>query len=514
MSGGSSGRLAALWQRPAVVAWRAGEGLPRRVHLVVGLVLPLWVLAVNMWRVHWFTIDDSYISFRYARNLARGLGLVYNPGEAIEGYTNFLWTVVLAGGIRMGLDPHLVAKVLGAAAALGSLVLVYRLADRLQPLRTLPCVATWLLASSVPFSAYAVLGLETSGFVFLVLLGTWRMFLEVERGRGIPWSGLVFAAAGLTRPEAPMFLGLPMLLLGRGFFSRQNLVRGVLCAGPLVAHLLWRHAVYDAWLPATLAAKTGDMSLQWKRGTAYLSGWIEHVGPLVFLGLLGLAMGVVKRSREIVSLAAVALGCMVYVVLVGGDWMSYYRFLAPAEPFVFLLVGLGVRRIVQTRDAAAVLAVALFGAYGAWVRLDHLREAQDKLIKEEMRYWMNTAGQAAEWLATRATPGRVAIGDIGFVGWRTDHPILDLLGLVDPVISELPGGYTRKLGDRFVERYFEVRPEYAVLVMGGKECKAPAMQAVTMIYYDPRFGPDYELAHQLQVQADASWCIFKRRDVP
>src|SRR5690606_24833666 len=124
VSGGSSGRLAALWQRPAVVAWRAGEGLPRRVHLLVGLVLPLWVLAVNMWRVHWFTIDDSYISFRYARNLARGLGLVYNPGEAIEGYTNFLWAVVLAGGIRMGLDPHLVAKVLGAAAALGSLVLV------------------------------------------------------------------------------------------------------------------------------------------------------------------------------------------------------------------------------------------------------------------------------------------------------------------------------------------------------------------------------------------------------
>ena len=108
----------------------------------------------------------------------------------------------------------------------------------------------------------------------------------------------------------------------------------------------------------------------------------------------------------------------------------------------------------------------------------------------------------------------MAIGDIGFVGWRTDYPILDLLGLVDPVIGQLPGGYTRKQGERFVERYFEVRPEYAVLVMGGKSCEAPAHAAVTVIYYDPRFGPQYELAHQLQVQADASWCIFKRRDVP
>ncbi|MCX4247310.1 glycosyltransferase family protein [Paraliomyxa miuraensis] len=510
-------KLGTLLHHPAldaVARWRRGDGLPRRVHLGLGLVLPLWVLLVNMWRVHWFTIDDSYISFRYARNLARGMGLVYNPGEAIEGYTNFLWTVVLAGGIRVGLDPHLVAKVLGAAAAMGTLVLVYRLADRLLPLRTLPCVATWLLASSVPFSAHAVLGLETSAFAFLVLWGTWRMFLEVERGEGVPWSGLLFAAAGLTRPEAPLFIGLPMLLLGRRFVSRQNLVRGLLCVAPLLVHLLWRRAYYGAWLPATLAAKTGDLRQQWQGGTAYVEGWIEHVGPVVFFALLGAAMGVVRRHRELVSLTAVVIAWLAYVVLVGGDWMSFHRFIAPAEPFVFLLVGLGLRKVVETRDPAPLLAIGLFGAYVGRQRLEDLKDAQEQLVKEEMRYWMNTAGQAAEWLATRASPGRVAIGDIGFVGWRTDYPILDLLGLVDPVISELPGGYTRKIGDRFVERYFEVRPEYAVLVMGGDRCNVPVHAAVVMIHGDPRFGADYEVAHQLHVKADASWCIFKRRDLP
>src|SRR5580698_4569692 len=88
-----------------------------RLHLVVGLVLPAVLLGVNMARVGSFTIDDAYISFRYARNLARGLGLVYNAGEHIEGYTNFFWTVLLAGGIRLGLDPVLLAKVLGGLAA-------------------------------------------------------------------------------------------------------------------------------------------------------------------------------------------------------------------------------------------------------------------------------------------------------------------------------------------------------------------------------------------------------------
>ncbi|MCH9687847.1 MAG: hypothetical protein K0V04_40830 [Deltaproteobacteria bacterium] len=506
--------MADLLDRPWIRAWRGGEGLPRGVHRLVGLALPMWVLIVNMWRVHWFTIDDSYISFRYARNLANGWGLVYNPGEAIEGYTNFSWTVVLAGGIELGLDPHTVAKSLGAVAALGVLWLVYRLSDRLLPHKTLPCVATWLLASSMPTSAYAVLGLETSAFTLLVLWGTDRMFREVERGDTIPWSGLLFALAGLTRPEAPMFLGLPMLLLGRGFFSRQNLLRGALCATPLLVHMLWRHGYYGAWLPATLGAKTGDLGLQLDRGGDYLAGYVEHAGPIVFFALFGLAMGLVTRSREIVSLGAVTAACFIYTLVVGGDWMSYYRFLAPAEPFGFLLVGLAVRRIAETTDAAALVGLGLFGVYVGWLRYDHLREGQNRLIKEEMRYWDNTAGQAARWLANQPTPGRVAIGDIGFVGYHTDYPILDLLGLVDPVIGQLPGGYTRKIGDGFVDRYFDVRPEYAVLVMSSASCDAPAVDGVALVYYDPRFAPDYALAHHLHISSEVSWCIFKRRDVP
>jgi hypothetical protein len=42
-----------------------------------------------------FVSDDAYISFRYARNLAEHGQLVFNLGERVEGYTNFLWTVLL-----------------------------------------------------------------------------------------------------------------------------------------------------------------------------------------------------------------------------------------------------------------------------------------------------------------------------------------------------------------------------------------------------------------------------------
>lgn len=491
--------------------WDAGV-LPPRVHVLLGLVVPLIVLCVNMWHCHWFTYDDAYISFRYAVNLVDGHGLVYNPGEAIEGYTNFLWTLIMAAGIQVGIDPHWTSKVLGAAAAIGTLVVVYRLSSRFEPYGLLPCIATWLLASSSTFSGYAVFGLETTSFIFLIMLGTLMMFEEHDRGRGFPWSGVVFALAGLTRPEAPMFLGIPMLLLGRKFFSRQNLVRGIVFAVPIASHYLWRYGYYGEWTPSTLSAKTGDLRQQYRGGRAYLTGWIDHAGVVVFIALYGLALGFVRRNREIVTIGIVFFATCGYVWLVGGDWMSYFRFMAPAEPFCFLLVCVGARALIQTKDRAAILACVLFGAWVGNERAQHLREAQKKWLKEEKRFWDNAAGQAAEVLVKTQKPGRIAIGDIGYVGYRTNFPILDLLGLVDPVIGKLPGGYTRKDGEGYKERFFEVMPEYAVIILSGQNCDEAGIKSSKQVFDDHRFRKNYALLQNIQVISDASWCVFKRKD--
>ena len=95
-----------LLDRVGVAPWFGGHDPSTPVHLVLGLLLPMLLLAHNMWRVHWFTVDDAYISFRYAANLVAGHGLVYNPGEAIEGYTNFLWTLIVAAGLPLGIAAH------------------------------------------------------------------------------------------------------------------------------------------------------------------------------------------------------------------------------------------------------------------------------------------------------------------------------------------------------------------------------------------------------------------------
>ena len=502
--------------------WISGRPLPRPLHLVVGLALPAVVLVLNMARVWAFTIDDAYISYRYARNLAHGLGLVYNAGERIEGYTNFLWTVILAGGVRIGLDPDVTAKVLGALSALGALGATYWISNRLRPFAMLPCVATWLLATTVVFSGYAVFGLETSFFVFLLLAGTAlfmrevgppfaRFEAEAPPGR-FPWSGLVFGLAGITRPEAPAFVGLLMLWLGRDMFGKKNLLRGVLFAAPVAAHLTFRRLYYGSFVPNTLSAKSGNLQGQIDAGWGYVQNYMNHAGPLLWLALFGAAVGVVAWRRDLLALGTIAGFVIGYVTLVGGDWMPFFRFMAPFEPFCFLLVDVACRTIVDRRSRAATLALAAFAVIAFAQRTASLQSAQRTMIEKEDRFWKMAAGGTARWFLDNGKPGEIAIGDIGYVGYATDYPILDLLGLVDPVISKLEGGYTRKLGPGFLDRFFDKKPEYFLLISSNIDCQHPSVPGSQVIYRDRRFRPLYEIAGKVPLDGGFAWCIYRRKD--
>lgn len=525
--------------------WLAGGRLSREMSLLFGLILPAMLLAANLWQVRAFTVDDSYISFRYARNLARGLGLVYNEGERIEGYTNFLWTVILAGGIKVGIDPVTFAKVLGAACSFGSLGLTWLIARRLAPYRTVPCIATWLCASTIVFSGYAVFGLETALFVLLLLAGTLLFLRETggllgdragepggrrdgpyrapveprgaERGApvepsGIPWSGLAFGLAGLTRPEAPMFIGIFMLMLGRRFFGKQNLLRAALFVAPVLAHVAFRHSYYGTWLPNTLSAKTGNLQGQVTAGAGYVQNYLNHAGAIVWLGFVGLAIGVVRRRRDLLAMGAIAFAVIGYVVLVGGDWMPFFRFMAPFEPFCFLLVDVGARSIADRRDRTASLALAAFVIAMVAHRGGSLRDAQAQFLNKEKRFWDNAAGGTVRWLKQNGVPGEIAVGDIGYIGYETDYPLLDLLGLVDPVISKLPGGYTQKLGPGFADRFFSKLPMYALIISSNTDCQHPSVPGSQVLYRDRRFSSKYSLGGRVNLDGGFAWCIYKRRD--
>ena len=77
-------------------------GLPAKAWLLIAVLI--FVLhAVYYWS---WTEDDAFISFRYARNLVDGQGLVFNPGEKVEGYSNFGWVLAFCGGAAPGRRPR------------------------------------------------------------------------------------------------------------------------------------------------------------------------------------------------------------------------------------------------------------------------------------------------------------------------------------------------------------------------------------------------------------------------
>ena len=123
--------------------------LRRRALVTAALLL---LALVHGWHFRQHLTDDAFIPFRYLANLFAGHGLVYNPGERVWGYTNFLWIALLAPPIAGGIDPLAAARALGLLS--NAVVLVWVLAflpaDVDATRRWNPAGAA-LLATSGPF---------------------------------------------------------------------------------------------------------------------------------------------------------------------------------------------------------------------------------------------------------------------------------------------------------------------------------------------------------------------------
>lgn len=471
----------------------------------LGLSLPVVAFVLGILMVLEFVKDDAYISFRYAHNLVRGEGLVFNSGEHLEGMTNFLWVFVLAPFEALGLDLFQVCELLGGALGIVCITLVAQTSVLFsEPRRDLSQLwgALWL-ASSSSFVLYAKSGLEQPLAALLPLAGAFVLYRARVRflARGQDQSavrsyfaaGILLGAACMTRPELHLIailLAVPLLLdiVSMRRIGRTELAYAVGVLAVTAPCHAFRFVYYGSLVPNTFYVKTGSDSSVWGHGLHTLLDMFQfnHTGVLVALAPLAFLDR--RWLAEKAAFAAICGSFLLYYMRVGVDEMHWHRLYIPALPFLCVLAGLGTRNLIAlaaqlSRSALVVsrLMTALAWAGFGWLAFFNLRTTY------EAERGFNGHGDLAgtyhpdlgKFLTRHERPGGlVAFQDMGSTPYYApDLNFLDFFGLVDSTVAHARhnhGLHTFITGDAKAQAAYDAEmrdyffgrsPEWAILTI-------------------------------------------------
>jgi arabinofuranosyltransferase len=484
-------------------------------------------------RRYFCLFDDAMISMRYAWNLSHGLGLVWNPGEYVEGYTNPLMTLLMSLSTLVfdKVDAVLAIQVLGIVLMLVNAYLIMLIAEQLAPVqeryRRLFLVLAFLCALSYyPLLYMTLMGMETGllgGLLSLSILSALKYARDHSPGQGVLLSvslGLAF----LTRPDT-VVLAVPIFVYA--FFAARRSERSPswsfllamigLYAVFVAGQELFRWSYYGEWLPNTYTLKVSEIPLlsRLKNGINFIIPFLKDVCVLLILVGAGI---VFSFRREKLFLASIFVVQVCYQVWVGGDTSSYWRLLSPAMPIMLVLgareILAALQYIFETADTrryflgtttfgrqhvlgalACLLVLAMLWSINSRFlpEITMLREFGNVPTNEER---VNTALAIERFTTPDATVG---VFDAGAIPYYTGRTAIDFLGKADPRIARLapdPSGLPRieefqgKVYNPGHNKYDldysikELRPTYARgFAWGGQNILDWAQSEYVMVVY-------------------------------
>lgn len=346
--------------------------------LAVLVVFAAWRAISRAW-----TCDDAFITFRYAENLVHGLGLVFNAGERVEGYTNFLYTLAISGGVAAGASPITLAHAIGIVSyfTVAAILVVWSRRRRRRDAPWIPLGAClWLVQDDL--HTWATGGLETTMFAAFALGGLAVLAIPVERTRvHCVAGGVLLALACMVRPDGVLFalvaLATPLVVRPpeRSSFAVRELVA---IAAPLAliggAYAAWKLSYYGRLMPTAFHAKSASEG-RWEQGLVYVGLYFAKNWSTA-LATVGLPIAAAVHARARTKpnaasprrdawLAGVAFAVFaVYVVRSSGDYM-FARRLVPALPFLFVALDGALDVIDVPSPGTAIPAVAAVVLGGA-----------------------------------------------------------------------------------------------------------------------------------------------------
>jgi len=304
--------------------------------------------------------DDAMISMRYAKNLANGYGLVWNPGgEHVEGYSNLLWVLYMAAVHKFTTGISQISRYIQLTEMILivlSLYFIRKIALKLTNSEEVALGAAFLTAFYYPINNWSLQGMDVGPVLFILCFIVWEMLKCLE---GNKVSKSLFVALGigtLIRLDfIVLFFSVPLFLMYYKREQAKEIIKLLVLAtfAFLVSQTLFRIIYYDDWLPNTYYLKVSGIPLMVRilKGILVTADTIKDLTLPIFLLPFTLLL-TRKFDSRLYFLFYVITIQILYSIYVGGDAWEWYggtnRYMSVIMPFLFITMSLALHHIIST----------------------------------------------------------------------------------------------------------------------------------------------------------------------
>lgn len=437
----------------------------------VAVLLFVYFFLLQILAIWPFTIDDMYITLRYARHWASGVGLVWNIGEPpVEGYSNFSFVVLGRLALTLGLDPVTVLKSAGVIGLLLTCVAVFKLSRFWFVVRIALIPPAWLLTYKGQI-IWSVGGLETTVYQALICFAVFFIFKglgyraypeKMQPGSLLPFiiAGFLMALAGMSRPEAPALMLLMIVLV---WFNRPRPINQIilftgtiiLCFAP---YFLWRWHYYGRLFPNPVYCKgladVMDLTLA--------KNYLQLAWPFILLAIPAVIWSKDRRHYFLWLPSVVYL-----ILLLGADPVVAFanRLFLPAFVLLLPLTLQGIKILISwylNRHDSVFDAMLYLSAFLiAFFFIPGMSLAEYRQFSQNPRAGERLRQQVVQWLQQHTNKdSHVVLADSGLIPYQSRHQFIDSYCLNNAAMTKDPSA---DMYHRLCHHVLFTQPEVIIL---------------------------------------------------
>lgn len=536
-----------------------------KIHRVLFYKIAVFLLSMSVLLIYLgyafgpaFPIDDAYISFRYAKNLANGFGLVFNPSEHVDGFSNFFFVVLIALFYKIGITPPLAAQIISLFSVAIIIIFFIKTEEKMKIQDGFARGGIIVAALLLVLSPHTVLnvhsGLESPLSAALLFAGFY--FLHSRFSVIAP---ILFLLCCLTRPEI-ILLVLFVMTMDLFRFSRESEVSQywifsfenkflVWITGFLIPYglyIAWRWYYYGYPLPNSVYAKSGEsLSQIFSNGTQYVFTFIALYWPL-FLFLPMVVHGICKR--RIMSFRYEGILAVLWIIMSNlyfgsaDNYKHFHRYLYISLPFLAMFAALTINSIFSQRKThrkkytftfflsvsiSFIIIIFQFVTFKNNIIIpnnrsnysvaESVKSGLKQIFSQDYAPHIDSTvidhvclHYLADWFIKNSKPGEsLATAEVGITPYYSGIKVIDTFGLVNKVIAHNPGPPGAKATP---DDIFEQRPDYISMKVQSK-CICGGILSDYKIMTDWRLRRDYDLVGALPY-GHIRLLLFRRRDKP